>query len=296
MSTHAESSQEKTHTHIATGLSQQKKGNKALPLTDYRPSSLAQKELQEKINNRSQVKQLKIGNVTKKEKSYVTQPTIAGNMVVQRVHGSFVNANYANARATVLGANGLHVEGEMRHHSEILRASLTGEGDVPDSNLEDQIGNQAHHIVEAGAAVAAPARMLLATAGIHIDSSINGVLLPSEQSDDGGDAALHIGSHRAEYAAAVNDSLANAILNNPPLGGWPLAMGVAATVPNICAAVAGVPALAHFRTVLVNRLVAIRHVLLEGAAALNNRGDGEYNPANEEEVTFSSVFAAHGIA
>lgn len=261
MKTQADKSQENKSRSVANVISQnQGIGGSGFQFVDNRPEATAQRKLQAIANRGSRSKS-------------ITQ------LVVQRTHPSFQVGSYANATGTTLGPNAQGIAAQGWGHSDILRASLTGsilagEGDVPDSNLQDQVSNQAHHIVEVNDGNAAHSRDILDAAGIDIDSAINGVLLPAEASDDGGDAAIHLGSHRAEYALAVNASLDHAILNNAPGGGWP---GAGGGIPNILALVPANPAAqGHLRAVLVARIAEIRELLLEDGAELNARGDGEW--------------------
>lgn len=189
---------------------------------------------------------------------------------IQFVHGSFQQANYAGANnhqdvvSAFLLLQGNHPS--LFLHSQILRANLQRDG-VPDSNLDaEATDNQAHHIVEVNDAHALPGRQLLARAGIDINSSVNGVFLPTAIGDDTGDATVHVGSHVQVYANSVNQALAQAVNNDAVL----TAAGL-----NAAAIRGGAPLSlaqqARLRQVLIACLNMIRNLLLSEHLPINKR-------------------------
>ncbi len=90
-----------------------------------------------------------------------------------------------------MAANGVRAWGASKR----LRASLSAVGQIA------RIGDEAHHIVAAGARGAEQARDLLAAFGIGIDDAANGVFLPNK---------VHRKIHTAEYYKSVTERLSQA--------------------------------------------------------------------------------------
>jgi RHS repeat-associated protein len=67
-----------------------------------------------------------------------------------------------------------------------------------DAGMSREAGQHAHHIVAAGAALAEPARLILASAGVDINSAFNGIFL---------DPSQHARIHTNVYYNAVNEVL-----------------------------------------------------------------------------------------
>lgn len=275
-------------------------------------------------NNYCRSKQLKgaVDNSLLSSKHKLVNPSFCINNVSQLVHASFLPASYLNANATVLPAGALGVATGIAAaaghpgilHSDILRASLTmpvvpaaiGHGPgagVPDSNIGfNPIPNQAHHIVEAagGGASGLAARALLVAAGIDIDSSCNGVLLPSVHHDDTGDATIHLGGHKQEYADCVNASLSRAInaaipaVRAPAPGAiWPAVATNA--YARLHPGLVGGPRSVWLQGVIVGRLNAIRTMLLTENVPINQGVDGDWNPLTGAPITITEVFANNGL-
>jgi A nuclease family of the HNH/ENDO VII superfamily with conserved AHH/Domain of unknown function (DUF4157) len=200
---------------------------------------------------------------------------------VQMVHGSFDPANYVGVSHQVDPINRLLALLRNTGNSGLLRLELQDAG-VPDAAPGDP-DNQAHHIVEVNDPNAQRSRTLLQMAGIDINSSINGVFLPVVQSDDSGDATVHRGSHVAEYAQAVENTLINAINNDPYFAN----NGVTATqLLQHYLNVGPLPALHRqaLRDALIVALANIRELLLTQHVPIN-RGknvDPDYDP-NEDK-------------
>lgn len=247
----------------------------------------------------------------------LVNPSLNINNVSQLVHASFLPASYANANAVALPAGAAGIAAAAGHpgillHSDKLRASLTmpvvpaaiGHGPgagVPDSNIDfNPIPNQAHHIVEAagGGASGVAARALLVAAGIDIDSSCNGVLLPSVHHDDAGDATVHLGNHKNEYMVCVNASLGRAIdAAVPPI---PILFPGATPQIKVRGAIAAAiplppPLSAWLQGVIVARLNSIRNMLLTENVPINQDVDGDWNPLTGAPITITEVFANYGL-
>lgn len=153
--------------------------------------------------------------------------------------------------------------------SEILRKSLRMAG-VRDSNnwssdpnIDYEIPNQAHHIVEAHDKRAESARKILRNASIYINSAANGVFLPSEHIDGTGDATIHLGSHVPEYANCVNRALKKAVSRTDP-------------------------GTDQYRDNVLKRLSEIRRVLLSRNVPINKNVDSDYAP--KKDITIADIF------
>ena len=209
-------------------------------------------------------------------------PTVSQSTLQRVVHGSFIPASYAGATSHVdisglwRAVLGIPVP-PLVLNSQILRENLTLFGGVPDSNNSPvSTGNQAHHIVELNDVNAAPARQLLGLAGIHLNSAINGVLLPTAIADDTGDATVHVGSHIRQYAINVNLALDNAIDNDP------IFMALGWTANWLRALVGPLPLIVqrYLRGIITNRLAQIRTFLLTHHIPINKgyKMDEDYDP------------------
>lgn len=201
--------------------------------------------------------------------------------VVQReVHTTFLNTSYTNANTSELGSAAqeevLHqfaqiLDGKLKDydHAAILRASLVGDCGIRDPKL-DGIDNQAHHIVETNNNPLG--QEILRNAGIHPDSSINGVLLPSENHDDRGNASIHKGSHDKMYGICVTIALWNAVVKR-----WRATDLLIGPDDNNLNKVE--PSYIHFddAPTIIKTLSQIRQMLLEKDVPLNNSADGTYD-------------------
>ena len=208
------------------------------------------------------------------------------NNTIQQMFDGFSPVNYNGANGISLGPEARrerNIQGGVIGNSHVLRASLVGDSHVPNPS-DNAIDNQAHHIVEANNSNAASSRTILTTAGIDIDSPINGVLLPSHETDDSGNATVHFGSHPAEYSNTIFSSLMGAIQTEM-----------------------GIPDLQTLQTlqsnnqlntnelqgVIENRLNDIRNVLLTQNVPLNLHSDPNYTENGPE--TIQNIFQHNGI-
>ncbi|OPX41863.1 hypothetical protein CLHUN_42620 [Ruminiclostridium hungatei] len=92
--------------------------------------------------------------------------------------------------------------------SEILRAELKDAGVTT-----PPYANQAHHIVPEGMDIPElnEARAIMESYGVDLNSASNGVFLPNAQNlPHAGSAAVHSGSHTAEYARYVANAIKRA--------------------------------------------------------------------------------------
>lgn len=191
----------------------------------------------------------------------------AAGGVVQRC-GPFDPKNYANATQTWIP---LEVSRRINHFtlpppdSYQLRLALTVGGYV----TEPGIPNQAHHIVQTHDDVG---QSILQSVGIASNSAINGVLLPKCEGDDMANASTHSGSHVTEYQECVRDALLKAIDNCGPS-----------------------PTVKIKQQAVVERLAAIREVLLTKSVALNKSSDGTYDPITDGSVTIRQIFDDAGL-
>lgn len=180
----------------------------------------------------------------------------------------------AAGRVAATNRNQANRQNQFRYnHSEILRASLVQNFGVIDPNLVG-IRNQAHHIVETSNKYG---QQLLNQYGIHPDSAVNGVLLPTCDTDDTGDASVHRGSHSTAYTAGVNAALDKAVED-------------ART-----AAPQGQQAWFQERTAVIRTLHQIRDVLLTQNVPLNRSSDPTFNPVTESGETIADIFHRMGL-
>jgi hypothetical protein len=198
------------------------------------------------------------------------------NTPIQRqVDDSFNPGSYVNAISNIDWSFWFSlINGGVFTNSEHLRINLCMAG-VPDSNQIGGTRNQAHHIVEVNDPNAALARHLLYLAEIDINSAINGVFLPEYEADDTGDATVHFGSHRQEYADIVNQALSQAVDTDPVLS----LIGVTTNVLLLRLQLP-VPVRDRLRFVLRNALHQIRNRLLTERWNLNYgyRVDPDWKP------------------
>lgn len=198
--------------------------------------------------------------------------------VVQRqpVHASFKSRSYRHATSSRLKGRALALQRLGASDPDVLRAALVEDSGVPDSNvpgsdarIDYEIPNQAHHIVEShgGDDVG---RDILSSAGIHINSAINGVLLPTWEGDNTGNATVHLGSHVEEYSDCVNAALQEAVADEQ----------------------AGTRA---YKQAVKTVLSTIREILLNHNLALNAHGDPDYNPDTEQPVSITEIFEQYGL-
>lgn len=203
------------------------------------------------------------------------------NNIIQQMFDGFLPINYSRANRVVLGNR---ANSERNNHggaignSRVLRASLTGDSYVPEPSNHD-IENQAHHIVEANDPNAAQSRAILAIANIDIDSSVNGVLLPTCESDDAGNAAIHLGSHSSEYSTVVFNSLMHAIQTNMSISNFQELLNAQNT---------GHLNTTQLRDVVKKRLARIREVLLTQNVPLNLSSDPDYT--DNGPITIQEIF------
>lgn len=199
-----------------------------------------------------------------------------GQDVVQLLDESLKRTNYLHASDTVLGRAARRMTAANRNpanrrnsHSEILRASLVQDAGVIDP-AQSGITNQAHHIVETSNR---HGQELLRRYGIEPDSAVNGVLLPTYETDDTGRASTHLGSHSAAYTRAINAALNKAVSD----------------------ARAAAPRGQQRKKILeriavIRKLQRIRIALLKKNIPLNASSDATFNPATNSKETVEDIF------
>lgn len=158
-------------------------------------------------------------------------------------------------------------------HSEILRASLVNDARIMDPT-QSGITNQAHHIVETSNQYG---QRLLNRYGIDPDSAVNGVLLPTRETDDTGNTSIHLGSHSAAYTAGINAALNKAVAD------------ARAAAPR------GQQAQVRERAAVIRKLQAIRNVLLTQNVPLNGSSDPTFDPVTQSGETISDIFRRTGL-
>ncbi len=217
------------------------------------------------------------------------------NEVIQMVDRSVLPANYAGAAGTTLGIAAANMRAHGEPHSNVLRASLVNDSGVVDP-MTVGIDNQAHHIVEANDPAAADSRLLLQGANIDIDSPINGVLLPTSETDDTGNATIHRGGHREAYAFCIHRSLTHAINSAPGLLPPMNSTYAKDNARNLAAGgLLWGPRSLWLRGVLINRLGQIRTVLLSNMVPINNSVDAEFIANSQGAISIYSIFKNAGI-
>ncbi len=220
------------------------------------------------------------------------------NEVIQMVDRSVLPVNYARATGPTLGVTAANMRaffGIAQGNSDVLRASLVNDSGVVDP-MTVGIDNQAHHIVEANDPAAADSRLLLQGANIDIDSPINGVLLPTSETDDTGNATIHRGGHRGAYASCIHRSLTHAINSAPGLLPPMNSTYAKDNARNLAAggALWGGRSL-WLRGVLIGRLNQIRTVLLSNMVPINNSVDAEFIANSQGAISIYSIFKNAGI-
>jgi len=221
----------------------------------------------------------------KRSPERVEYPGWSRNMsagVVQAVvHPSFQTAYYNRAGVSYrLGQRAMaNIRDQQNAHgrvrlSRVLRASLVGDLQIPDSR-DDDIANQAHHIVEARNNPAG--RRILEDVGININSAANGVLLPEvEVIDDGygwdtGRATVHRGAHVAAYGDCVTRALRTAMRRENPR------------------------TLFQRRRTILRTLARIRRMLLTEHVPLNANVDADWDPVGRGPRRIRAIFHDHGL-
>lgn len=196
------------------------------------------------------------------------QRTTRTSLVFEPTHVGFDIDNYLNVPHVAHPLPPEEIPAWRRTlNSDILRYNLI-RANVPDSNNPiwgDDIGNQAHHIIEYSDKAAGPARAWLGIAGIDLNSAANGVFLPSGKRDDAGDASVHRGSHVREYANGINDRLRAAIR-------------AAGLDPDGTGTYWNAFRKRNLRIALLNAIHRERRRLLTQNVALNNSSDADYEP------------------
>lgn len=178
------------------------------------------------------------------------------------------NRNLANRRRRAPFPNrrrGLFPGRGRYSHSEILRASLVRDALVIDP-IHAGITNQAHHIVETSNRY-----------GIDPDSAVNGVLLPTHETDDTGNTSIHLGSHSAAYTAGINAALNKAVAD------------ARAAAPR------GQQRRLQERAAVIRKLQDIRTVLLTENVPLNGSSDPTFDPVTASGETISDIFRRTGL-
>ena len=167
-------------------------------------------------------------------------------------------------------------------HSAVLRASLVGDSHIPDPTKH--VDNQAHHIVETSNQLG---QQILERAGIHPDSSINGVLLPRGENDDAGDASIHSGSHIGSYGDCVTAALWNAVMYAQGRVSNCVESGNFETVnPDIICE--------EDAETIMKVLAQIRRLLLEVYVPLNNSADRTYGQGDTTGEHILGAFYSRG--
>lgn len=178
------------------------------------------------------------------------------------------NRNQANRR------NRFRIQNRgMYGHSDILRTSLVQDAMVLDPARND-ITNQAHHIVETSNHYG---QRLLSRYGIDPDSAVNGVLLPTHETDDTGNTSIHRGSHSAAYTAGINAALNKAVAD------------ARAAAPR------GQQTWIQERKAMIRKLQHIRIVLLTQNVPLNGSSDPNFDPVTESGETIADIFRRTGL-
>lgn len=215
--------------------------------------------------------------------------------VVQRVHKAFRNETYARIHRSEysheLHDNARNVQQQGGAHSDILRASLVDDYQIPDP-WKSRIDNQAHHIVETSNVLG---QKILRKVRIESDSAVNGVLLPGTENDDAGDATIHSGRHIKMYTNCVTAALWNAVVPNL-CERWGVRF-LTVDPDSVETIEANVELYINFHdtSTIKNVLAKIRKILLEVYVPLNNGADGTYSQGDTIEDQILNAFRAYRL-
>lgn len=201
-----------------------------------------------------------------------------GQDVVQLRNATLQSTNYIGADKTTLGRAASRKTRANRNrgmysHSDILWTSLIQDAMVL-SPARNDITNQAHHIVETSNVYG---QQLLSRYGIDPDSAVNGVLLPTYETDDTGNTSIHLGRHSAAYTKGINAALEKAVAD------------ARAAAPR------GLQRWVEGRKAVIRTLKHIRIVLLKQNVPLNKHSDPNFNPVTGSKETIADIFSHMGL-
>lgn len=206
-----------------------------------------------------------------------------GQDMVQLRNATLQSTNYIGADKTTLGREARRKTRANRNQAKRRNRGMYSHSDILKTSLEDamalgpapnDITNQAHHIVETSNVYG---QQLLRWYGIHPDSAINGVLLPTYETDDTGNTSVHLGRHSAAYTKGINAALEKAVADAQ------------------AAAPRGLQRWLEGRKAVIRTLMHIRDVLLTENVPLNKHSDANYNPVTGSEETIADIFSRTGL-
>lgn len=201
---------------------------------------------------------------------------------IQQMFDGFLPENYNGAIGTSLGSRARNLSRRVQRDSNVLRESLVGDSNVIDPS-ENDIENQAHHIVEAHNPAAQESRKLLNLANIHINAAINGVFLPTHETDDSANATVHYGSHSHDYSKAILKSLWHAIRARFNIENY----------NDLVNRIINVQEEYELQEVISATLMNIRNVLLTQNVPINSSSDPDYTPNGPKKI--QQIFQDAGI-